>query len=79
MSFIDYQENNPEFLNKYLKYQAFITFKSNSTVDEMYLDIRTFLRYIKYVNMSNIKDFNIEEFRKISIKDINIKIKLCSD
>ena len=70
MSFIEYRDSNPEFLNAFLNYQAFITFKSNSTVDEMYLDIRTFLRYIKYINISNNQEFKIEEFRKILIKDI---------
>ena len=73
MSFIEYQEYNPEFINAFLNYQAFITFKSNSTVDEMYLDIRTFLRYIKYINTSNNTEFKIEEFRKIDIKDLTLQ------
>lgn len=73
MSFIEYREYNPEFINAFLNYQAFITFKSNSTVDEMYLDIRTFLRYIKYINTSNNKEFKIEEFRKIDIKDLTLQ------
>ena len=73
MSFIEYREYNPEFINTFLNYQAFITFKSNSTVDEMYLDIRTFLRYIKYINTSNNTEFKIEEFRKIDIKDLTLQ------
>lgn len=73
MSFIEYRDSNPEFINAFLNYQAFITFKSNSTVDEMYLDIRTFLRYIKYINTSNNTEFKIEEFRKIDIKDLTLQ------
>ena len=46
MSFLENMNNNPEFLNDFLKYSAYITFKSNLTVDEMYLDIRTFFRYL---------------------------------
>ena len=73
MSFIEFREYNPEFLNVFLNYQAFITFKSNSTVDEMYLDIRTFLRYIQYINMPNTREFKKEEFKNIDIKDLTLQ------
>ena len=56
MSFLENMNNNPEFLNDFLKYSAYITFKSNLTVDEMYLDIRTFFRYLIFSkNENNVK------------------------
>ena len=72
MSFMDYQSQNPDFLNDFLKFQAYITFKSNLTVDEMYLDIRTFFRYLIYSEMPDTTDFKIEFFRAISIKKITL-------
>lgn len=75
MSFLRYQKQNPEFLNNYLKYKAFIEFQSKTTVDETYYDLRTLFRYIKLLLYSNNKIYTItpEEFKKISIKDIKIK------
>ena len=49
MSFLKYQKQTPEFLNNYLKYKAFIEFKSKTTIDETYFDLRTLLRYIKQI------------------------------
>lgn len=72
MSFLTYQEQNPEFLNNFLKYNAYITFKSNLTVDEMYLDIRTFFRYLIFSQKEYIEEFNIDEFRKIDIKVLTL-------
>lgn len=34
MSFLRYQKQTPEFLNNYLKYKAFIEFKSKTTAME---------------------------------------------
>lgn len=72
MSFIINQENNPEFLNNYLKFQAYITFKSDLTVEEMYTDIRTFFRYLIYINKKENKEFNIDDFKKIEINEITL-------
>ena len=72
MSFLDYSDKNPEFLNNFLKYTAFVTFNSNTSVNEMYFDIRTFLRYIIFSKMPNVTDFNIDEFKKIDIKNITL-------
>ena len=46
MSFLKYQKQNPEFLNNYLKYKAYIEFKSKTTVDETYFDLRTLFRFV---------------------------------
>lgn len=71
MSFLTYQKENPEFLNNYLKYNRFISFKAETSVNEMYFDLRTFLRYIKMQKTNNF-DIGVEDFKKINIKDITI-------
>ena len=63
MSFLENMNNNPEFLNDFLKYSAYITFKSNLTVDEMYLDIRTFFRYLIFSKNENNVEFDINTFK----------------
>lgn len=72
MSFIINQEKNPEFLNNFLKYQAYITFKSELTVEEMYTDIRTFFRYLIYIKNIENEEFDVEKFKKIEIVNISL-------
>ena len=61
------------FLNSYLKYTHIISQCSYTTVDEAYYDLRTFFRYLVLVNNKVIdKDFSIESFKSISIKDVSI-------
>lgn len=74
MSFLAYQKQNPEFLNDYLKYNRYITFSSETTVNESYFDLRTFLRYIKLINSDTdlIETITVEEFRNINIDDITL-------
>ena len=65
---------NPN-LNNYLKYKAFIEFKSKTTIDETYFDLRTLLRYIKLLKTDKDKIYTItiDEFKKISIIDITLE------
>ena len=56
--------NNPEFLNDFLKYSAYITFKSNLTVDEMYLDIRTFFRYLIFSKNRSLHNIHYRNLKK---------------
>lgn len=72
MSFIINQENNPEFLNNYLKFEAFISFKSDLTVEEMYTDIRTFFRYLIFTENQDNKEFDIKDFKNIEINNITL-------
>ena len=74
MSFLKYQKHNPEFLNNYLKYKAFIEFKSKTTVNAIYFDLRTLLRYIKLLktNKEKISTITPDEFKEIPIIDITI-------
>ena len=74
MSFLDFQNESPEFLNNYLKYIKFINFNADTTVDESYFDLRTLLRYIKLILYENSKleEFDLDYFKTISIKDITL-------
>lgn len=74
MSFLKYQKQTPEFLNNYLKYRAFIEFKSKTTINETYFDLRTLLRYIKVLltDKDKLNTITPDEFKKISIIDITI-------
>ena len=74
MSFLKYQKQTPEFLNNYLKYKAFIEFKSKTTIDGTYFDLRTLLRYIKLLktDKNKIYTITIDEFKKIFI-DITLE------
>ena len=74
MSFMDYQYMNPKFLNNYLKYQRYIEFYAQSTVDEAYYDLRTYFRFIKLkiTDDLDINTITVEEFKLIQIKDITL-------
>lgn len=74
MSFLKYQKQNPEFLNNYLKYKAFIEFKSKTTANETYFDLRTLLRYIKLLltDSNKLNTITPDEFKEVSIIDITI-------
>lgn len=73
MSYLKKQDKNPEYLNNYLKYCQFILFYSETTVNEMYVDIKTFMRYlIVKNNEKEYKNLTIELFKEIEITDFNI-------
>ncbi len=75
MKYSVYQEQTPEFLNNYLNYKRCIEHCSNVTVTEDYFDIRTFFRYLKFKEL-NQKEFNIDDFKQLSIKDITKDITI---
>ena len=70
MSFMNYLKYNPDFLNNYLLYKAYIEMLSINTVNEMYFDIRTFFRFLKIYD-TNL-EISKEDFKKLSIIDISI-------
>lgn len=74
MSFLEYQKQNPEFLNNYLKYNRYISFGAETTVDEEYLDLRTYFRYVKLINSdeNTINNITPEKFKKLEIKDVTL-------
>ena len=71
----------PKIIKDFLGYMQTIKGKSPKTVDEYYLDLRTFLRFIKlsknlvfantYFNEININDVNIDLIKQINLSDIN--------
>ena len=58
----------PPIIRDFLTYNETIKGKSSRSVDEYYLDLRTFLRYIKAVRF----DISLEDPGKIDISDIDI-------
>lgn len=74
MSFLNYQNESPEFLNNYLKYVRFISFNAETTVNEAYFDLRTLFRYIKLLlyDEEKLNNFSLSYFKTISIKDITL-------
>ncbi|MBR6394377.1 MAG: tyrosine recombinase XerC [Ruminococcus sp.] len=67
--------NNPEFLNNYLMHLKIVKLLSERTIEEYYLDIRLFLRYVhgtgeKDVTEVNISDMTEDELKKITVSDI---------
>ena len=71
MSFLKNQEQNPEFLNDYLKYTRYILQSSENTVNELYFDIRTFFRYL-IVHNDKANKIDLDKFKEISIADITL-------
>lgn len=61
-------DESPYYLKDFIIYMETIKGKSSKTVDEYFLDLRTFLRYMKVLKgMADISDFD-----KIPIQDIPI-------
>lgn len=61
----------PQIIIDFLGYMQTIKGKSPKTVDEYYIDLRTFFRYIKYSKKLVPEDI---VFEKISIKDISVNL-----
>ena len=72
---MQYQKNSPKFLNNFLKYKRFIEFEAKTTTDQLYFDLRTFLRYIKLYLYDNDKLETItrDEFQIIDVSNVTIK------
>lgn len=63
----------PDYLKEFLFYILTIRGRSKRTVDAYYIDLRTFLRYIKCVKTIKQDPDNQDDFLKIQIKDISIE------
>lgn len=61
----------PPMLRDFLTYNEAIRGKSRTTVDEYYLDLQTFFRYLKKIRGLTS---HIEEFERIDISDVDIKL-----
>lgn len=67
----NYMKEAPNIIKEFLGYLQTIKGKSSKTVDEYYIDLRTFFRYIKISR--NLVDSNTP-FEKINISDVDIKL-----
>ena len=74
------RDSNPDYLNSFLDYSITILNKSPNSIKEYNYDIAMFLKFIKLrfkltkeTDFSNItiKDFSIEEIKKIQLDDIH--------
>ena len=67
----NYLEESPQIIKEFLGYMQTIKGKSEKTVNEYYIDLRTFFRYIK---LSKGLANNSEQFNEIDISDIDIEL-----
>ena len=68
---IDYRTEAPQILWDFLAYHETIKAHSKRTVDEYYLDLRNFFRYIKQTRDPGLRDKSLDE---ISIADVNLEL-----
>ena len=79
--------DNPEFLNNYLVHIKIVQMLSERTIQEYYLDIRLFLKFIfennhntgKNIEDISIADMSENELKKITVSDIYNFIFYASD
>jgi site-specific recombinase XerD len=74
------KSENPDFLNDYILYLSVTKSLSDRTVQEYYMDIRLFLRYIIMIDSGledkvvlediRIKDFSVSRLNEIRLEDI---------
>ncbi len=65
----NYRTEAPEILRDFLAYHETIKAHSPRTVDEYYLDLRNFFRYLKRVRDPSLQDKKLDE---ISIQDVDL-------
>ena len=68
---IDYRRESPEILRDFLSYHETIKAHSRKTVDEYYLDLRNFFRYLKRSRDASLANLELDE---ISIMDVGIDL-----
>ena len=67
---MDYRSNAPRILKDFLTYHETIKGHSKATVDEYYLDLRNFFRFLKLERSLVKRDTDIED---IDISDIDLE------
>lgn len=68
---MDYRTDSPQILLDFLSYHESVKAHSQKTIDEYYLDLRTFLRYLKI--MRRMVPANVD-FESIDISDIDVSL-----
>lgn len=66
---IDYRRESPQILLDFLAYHENIKAHSQQTVDEYFLDMRNFFRYMKWIREPTLADKPLDE---IDIRDVDI-------
>ena len=67
----EYAEACPPLLKDFLYYMETIRGRSPRTVDGYFIDLRTFLRYIKAVKVLGLREFDLSE---ITIDDLDSSV-----
>ncbi len=70
-SVTDYRDEAPQILCDFLSYHESIKAHSQKTVDEYFLDLRNFFRYIKQSRDRSLRDLELDQ---ISIMDVDINL-----
>lgn len=68
---MDCFSESPEIIRSFLIYMSTVKGKSQNTINEYYLDLRTFFRYIKYSRKLVSAD---TDFGSISIEDVDLEL-----
>ena len=67
----NYRTESPQLLLDFLSYHETIKAHSSRTVDEYFLDLRNFFRYIKWIRDPSLADKPLNE---ISILDVDLPL-----
>lgn len=67
---MNYRADSPKILLEFLSYHETVKAHSQKTVDEYYLDLRNFFRYMKQLRDPSLADLSMDE---IDIRDIGIE------
>ena len=68
---LDYRLDSPRILIDFLSYHETIKAHSQKTVDEYYLDLRNFFRYIKQTRDPALRGLDLDE---IDIRDVDLQL-----
>ena len=68
---LDYRVDAPKILLDFLSYHETIKAHSQKTVDEYYLDLRNFFRYLKQLRDPSLRDKPLDE---VPIRDVDIEL-----
>ena len=68
---MDYRSEAPQVLRDFLTYHETIKGHSRATVDEYYLDLRNFFRYMKIIRGLVPRDTELED---VSISDVDLDL-----
>ncbi len=68
---LDYRADAPKILLDFLSYHETIKAHSQKTVDEYYLDLRNFFRYLKQLRDPSLRDKPLDE---VPIRDVDIEL-----